>query len=209
MKPPTIRRSSWTTSGRAPKPRKDGGFKKDLLTAVLVIAGIATWVVVDGRRSSPSPAVDRTTLAQGDLADRLDREHQVVSFGLLSSFTYGDPVAPASVNPRGRAKVPDAILALNGRQVAIDGFMLPIDYDDGGVTRFLLNASFDMCQFGAPSAVNERVDVTMTDGRRTVFTHRPIRVYGQFEVGERREGGRLVSLYRMKGLALGAPGLGY
>jgi hypothetical protein len=208
MKPTTARRSSWTTTGQATKTRQERGFRKDLLTAVIVIGGLAMWVVVD---SGPSPGatVDRTTLAEGDLADRLDREHQVVSFGTLSSFAYGDPVAPASVSLRGRPKVPDAILALNGRKVAIDGFMLPIDYDDGGVTRFLLNASFDMCQFGAPSAVNERVDVTMTDGRRTVFTHRPIRVYGQFEVGERQEGGRLVSLYRMKGLALGAPGLGY
>lgn len=55
-----------------------------------------------------------------------------------------------------------------------------------------------MCWFGAPSIPNQRIDVTMTEDRRTVYVHTPIRVFATLEVGEEFDRGRLVSIYRMK-----------
>ena len=83
--------------------------------------------------------------------------------------------------------------------------MLPLDFNGGGVTTFILNANYDMCVYGRVSPIiTQQIEVTMAGGRRTVFTHRALRVFGQFEVGERRENGRVVNLFRMVATALEA-----
>jgi hypothetical protein len=107
------------------------------------------------------------------------------------------------------AGVPDEIRRLSGRKVAVDGFMMPLDFVGGAVTRFVLNASYDMCLFGAPSSATERIDVEMARGRTVPFTHRPLRVYGVLDVGAQWEAGRVTSLYRLQAHAVGEPGLGY
>jgi hypothetical protein len=93
--------------------------------------------------------------------------------------------------------VPAAIKALNGKQISIRGFMLPLDLDQTGVGEFMLNGSLDMCYFGAPVRMNEWVLVKMSGTKRTRFTHLPIVVNGQLEVGEQMKNGRVMSLYRM------------
>jgi hypothetical protein len=161
------------------------------------LALIAGWLLVGPSGSSGEDAgVDPSTLAEGARLDQLAAEHNRIDFGLLASFDDNGPV-------------PDRVRVLTGRKVAIDGFMLPLEFSGGSVGRFVLNASYDMCSFGAPSLATERVDVEMTGGRRTLFTHRAVRVYGVLHVREERSGGRLVALYRLAADALGPPGLGY
>jgi hypothetical protein len=151
--------------------------------------------------------VDPGTIAQGQRLEQLREEYQAISFADLSSFHYGARMPnglPAIVSSK-REAIPPRILALNGKKVAVDGFMLPLDFDGGGVSQFILNASYDMCAFGAPSALNERIDVTVADSRRTIYTHLPLTVFGIFDVGEQTRDGRVVSLYRLRALAIGQP----
>lgn len=124
-----------------------------------------------------------------------------VSFATLSNFEYElpDPLdrdATPNLN-----QVPAAIKALNGKQVSIRGFMLPLDLDQTGVGEFMLNGSLDMCYFGAPVRMNEWVLVKMTGTRRTKFTHLPLVVSGKLEVGEQIKNGRVMSLYRMSAVS--------
>lgn len=125
--------------------------------------------------------------------------YQEVSFGLLSDFEYEvpDPLAgPVASQPPN--VIPPNVKALNGRKIAVRGFMLPLDLDQDGVTQFLLNGSFDMCYFGAPVRMNEWILVTMKGGQKTPFTHLATMVYGTVEVGEEVKNGRVLSLYRMQ-----------
>jgi hypothetical protein len=124
--------------------------------------------------------------------------YQPVDFNKLSSFDYElpDPFdpAPAPINN----VIPDAVKALDGKLVAIEGFMLPLDLNPQGVTTFMLNASIDMCYFGAPVRMNEWVLVTMKGGKRAAFTHLATTVKGKLSVGEQIRNGRVGSLYRLE-----------
>ncbi len=124
--------------------------------------------------------------------------YQTVDFNALSNYDYElpDPLDPSPKQPR--HVIPATVQALNGRQVAIEGFMLPLDLSPAGVTQFLLNASIDMGYFGAPVRMNEWILVTMRDGKRASFTHLALIVKGRLEVGEVIKNGRVTSLYRIE-----------
>lgn len=157
-------------------------------------------VPVDGARQ-----VDSRTIARGSRAEALLQDHRLVSFSLLSGFHYPDS-EPGSVLPAealaSRPRLPDQVAALDGQRVAVDGFMLPLDFDGASVGYFILNATQDMCMFGAPTVINQLILVRMRDGRRTALSHLPMRVFGTLDVGEEFEGDRLVSLYRMEAEAI-------
>jgi len=123
--------------------------------------------------------------------------YQPVDFNTLSNYDYElpDPLDPSAKHPNN--VIPATVKALNGKQVAIEGFMLPLDLTPAGVSQFLLNASIDMCYFGAPVRMNEWILVTMKDGKRASFTHLALTVKGRLEVGEVFRNGRVTSLYRL------------
>lgn len=157
-----------------------------------------------------SSEIDPSTIASDDALGDLGRTHTPVSFSVLADLppVRGTGLVAGLRAPQ-RWRIPDHIQRLSGTAVAVDGYMLPLDFNNGTVNRFLLNASYDMCQFGAPSSPTERIDVTLTGGRRTLFTHRAVRVYGTLTVREEIDGGEVVGLYTLAGVALGPPGLGY
>ena len=181
---------------------------------LLIVVGalaVAAWFVrgADDGGAPHVEGVDASTMARGSRLDDLDRTHRDASFSLLSGFVYSpEGFQPSILGKAGanRPRIPDEVMQLNGQDVKIDGFMLPLDYDGVGVGAFILNANQDRCGFGAPTVINELIVVTMTQHRRTVLTHMPIRVFGRFAVGEERRDGRLASLYRMDAEAIGPPG---
>ncbi len=124
--------------------------------------------------------------------------YQPVSFSTISNYEYElpDPLDPSSKAPQN--VIPAAVKALNGKMVALEGFMLPLDLTPDGVSVFMLNASLDMCYFGAPVRMNEWVLVKMKAGKRAKFTHLATTVKGRFEVGEEMRNGRVASLYRLE-----------
>ena len=174
---------------------------------VAVCLAVAAGVWFGIRPSRDGLAVDATTIVTGERVKPLEATHRAVGFPVLAGFTYEPPRVLSSASPR--SSVPDSIRALNGQHVAVDGFMLPLDFDGTGVGQFVLNASYDMCAFGAPSMVNERIEVTMTRGRRTIFTHHAIRVFGRLTVEDKVDGDEVVGLYRLDAEAIGPPGMGY
>lgn len=123
--------------------------------------------------------------------------YQPLVFSALSNYEYElpDPLEPASRAPVN--VIPPAVKALNGKMVSLEGFMLPLDLTPEGVSVFMLNASLDLCYFGAPVRMNEWVLVKMKPGTRAKFTHLSTTVKGRFEVGEELKNGRVTSLYRL------------
>jgi hypothetical protein len=124
--------------------------------------------------------------------------YQRVDFNKLSNYEYELP-DPFDPTPRTLLNtIPPEVKALGGKLVSIEGFMLPLDLNPEGVSQFMLNASIDMCYFGAPVRMNEWILVTMKGGRRAKFTHLALNVKGRLEVGEEMKNGRVASLYRLE-----------
>jgi len=88
---------------------------------------------------------------------------------------------------------------LNGKQVAVKGYMMPVEIEkDGDVRNFLLMRTRASCCFGAPLELTDFIEVRMKNGRKGKFLmDRTITVRGDLEVGARVENGEVTSLYRM------------
>jgi hypothetical protein len=137
----------------------------------------------------------------------LAREYKAMTFDNLGDFYYyaPDPWETPDKELLKMNKIPDRIKALSGKKVALTGFMMPIDHDADGSKEFVLNGSYDMCGFGGPVAINQWVMVNYTGNGRVPYTHLPMTVFGELEVGEEYGEGRLISIYRMKAKAASTP----
>jgi hypothetical protein len=167
-----------------------------------VAIGLVALVMLNGTEAEP---FDPATIVPVSRYEEMGRRYPQVGFDVLAGFNYGSPPdakTPLSVDD----VIPTAVQQLDGQRVGIVGFMLPLDFNGEGVTEFLLNASYDMCYFGAPTLPNQFVVVTMKDDRRTRFVHTPIVVFGTLRVRPEHRDGRVVSLYRLEadGIGLGA-----
>lgn len=130
-----------------------------------------------------------------------------VSMSALSSFPYQPRSISAGARelgiPSPPPDIPDEILALDGVDAVLVGFMVPLDVDSQGVAAFVLSQNRSFCCYGITPAMNEMVVVQMEPGARAPFIKdMPIAVYGALSVSELREGDEVVSLYRLKGSAV-------
>jgi hypothetical protein len=138
----------------------------------------------------------------------LIREYKPISFSSLSDFFYYTPEPGQRPDPElmKKSKIPDEVKALNGKKIAINGFMMPIDQDAEGSREFVLNGNFDMCGFGGPVSINQWIVVKYLGRGRAPYTHLPMSVFGELEVGEEYRDGNLFSIYRMKAKAVSTMG---
>jgi hypothetical protein len=179
------------------------------LCGFLTVGYLITGPLFEGKSKNPAP-----TKAAGDDAflegkdnprvKELSREYKAIAFSSLSDFFYytPDPVERPDPELVKKSKIPDDVKALNGKKVAINGFMMPIDQNPEGSREFVLNGAFDMCGFGGPVSINQWVIVKYMGKDRVPYTHLPMSVFGELEVGEEYRDGRLFSIYRMKAKAV-------
>ena len=97
-----------------------------------------------------------------------------------------------SIDYRPGKKLPKWARALDGRRVRVEGYMALGTPE--GIDQFEL--VWDSCGCGQ-SNVNHFIEVTLTD-ETTTFDPDIIYVEGEFSVGEIREDGFVVSLFRLK-----------
>lgn len=120
-----------------------------------------------------------------------------VSFELLSSFTYEFPAIGAAEH---KDQIPSTIKALDGKSVAIQGFMVPIKGEGDYVTEFILVRYQFGCCFGVVPKMNEWAHVKMKEGAKATYVvHIPVVVTGTLAVGELIEDGVVMSIYRLDG----------
>ena len=90
---------------------------------------------------------------------------------VLGGFPYNPephpPGADALGIPAPTATVPDEILELDGKRVALVGFMVPLDVDERGVRTFVPSQNRSYCCYGIKPALNEMVLVEMEEGYST------------------------------------------
>ena len=94
--------------------------------------------------------------------------------------------------------LPENVRALQGKKVGVTGYMMAMgEFEDIHV--FALVESQWSCCFGTPPDVHQVVEVTLDDHEAGVeLVPIPVLVLGVLDVGEVREDGWVVSVYRLK-----------
>jgi hypothetical protein len=182
------------------------------LCGFLAVGYLITGPLLRGKSQKPATtnvAGDNVYLVGKDnpRVKELSREYKAITFGDLSDFFYYTPEPGERPDPElaPKSRIPDDVKALNGKKVSLNGFMMPIDQAPEGSREFVLNGNFDMCGFGGPVSINQWVVVKYMGSGRVPYTHLPMTVFGELEVGEEHRDGQLFSIYRMKAKAASTP----
>jgi uncharacterized protein len=130
------------------------------------------------------PAAVSSAAASSPAPEQVDPRYTRLTFDTLKSWTYIE----------GKTPIPDFIKKLDGKDIEMIGFMMPLS-EVKNITQFLLVPSLWGCCYGQPPAVNHIVVVRMPPGQTTKFFNDVIRIRGKFSVGETKQDGYLVSLY--------------
>ncbi len=96
---------------------------------------------------------------------------------------------------------PQNVQDLDGKEVAIVGYMIPMDWIEGGdrITSFMLVRDFAQCCFGGIPRPDEWLDAQAPLGESVqFFAYRPIRVIGTLHVGlDRVESSFVASVFQI------------
>jgi hypothetical protein len=127
----------------------------------------------------------RAALVLGVLVAVSGQQPTAVQFSTLSKFDW----------QRGM-KLPDKVRQLDGKKIAIVGFVRSEDGRAEDITDFWLIDQACDCE-GTPK-MNEMIWCTMPDGQKFANDGSPVEVVGSFEASEDVEGDYVLSLYRLK-----------
>lgn len=168
-----------------------GGHTPDFQT----IKGDSTIVLEE----APKGAKGAAKAAPAAPINRAD--YKPLSFDTLAGYSYefpnmdGKPLKPGEF----KSQIPAKIKELDGKKIALKGFMIPLQFEDNGSKRFIISQFVPSCCFGDTIKMTQWIDVQMGDGKRSkVFSSEPIVVFGTLNVGEELENGYVSSLYRLK-----------
>jgi len=126
-------------------------------------------------------------------------EYLPVTLDRLSCFEYVRFWDEKPGKPR-PAQLPDAIQRLDGRKIAVTGYVRPyvIDEESKQVSRCLLVKDPLTCCYGRLPNLHEYIDITMPDGTTFEFLfHVEMRFQGPLEVRENIQNGWATRLYSM------------
>jgi hypothetical protein len=144
--------------------------------------------------------------------DSVPTNYQRISFSALAGFPFAvtAPMADGAANPAAasaatRSQIPEAIRSLDNHSVAIRGFLLPLKMDNGLAVEFLLMRNQGLCCFGTVPKINEWIAVRVLGRGVKPVMDQPITVMGTLNVGDLRENGYLVGLYKLDAEKISGP----
>jgi hypothetical protein len=119
------------------------------------------------------------------------------SFKVLSGFEISQAFLKAK---QGHVleNVPASIRQMDGKEVSVTGFMLPVQIKDKLTTQFMLMRNQNTCCFGIPPELHEVVEVVKLKTPAKVTMDTPVTVVGRLHVKDRWEGDFLCSIYQME-----------
>jgi hypothetical protein len=127
------------------------------------------------------------------------------SFTVLSRFFLKPPPqeqaagqSPSARWEMVRQQIPEDVLSMDAKRVALAGFILPMSVVDGRSTEFLLLRTQGACCFGLVPRVNELVIVKMAPPGIVPAPDTPFVVAGKLAVKWIGEGGQLTAIYEMQ-----------
>jgi hypothetical protein len=117
------------------------------------------------------------------------------SFDELSGFEC----AVSASDANGKYPIPAKVLALSGRKVVVDGYMMPLAYEAGGAKKFLLMRYRFGCCYAVTPKINEWIEVTMQGGSVADYLPDTIAtVWGVLDIKEELRDGVASGLYKLK-----------
>src|SRR5262245_57421852 len=117
-------------------------------------------IVAKSLEAMPKPAPAPATPPEERPAGLED--HEDISFDKLASYAY--EVFELRRGDTPKDQIPVSVKELDGKKIAIKGFMLPYRNVDEGVTEFLLLRNQGLCCMGTVPRMNEWVHVVMAEG---------------------------------------------
>ena len=128
--------------------------------------------------------------------------YEPTSFTVLARYFPEAPENASELSPAARwesvrEQIPDDVLALDGKKIAIAGFTLPITLVDGRATEFLLLRTQAACCFGMVPRVNEIVMVKMEPPGMVPELDVPVVVGGTLELKWIGESDQLTAMYEL------------
>jgi hypothetical protein len=168
------------------------------------------------QKPAPAPAAVSTAANSGPESKSVAPEetaYPLVGFDSLAGYPFevtDDLMGPVTndveaVAAKSNGQIPASVRALNRRPAAIKGFMLPLKVEGGLVTELLIMKDQSMCCYGVTPKINEWVSVKMTEKGVKPMMDQPVTLMGKLHVGEMRENGYLIGIYRMDGEKMEAP----
>lgn len=136
-----------------------------------------------------------------------------VGFDKLSAFNFeiSDEILQAgttnaaAVAAKTAELIPKTVRDFDQKRIALKGFMLPLKVEGGKVTEMLIMRDQSMCCYGAVPKINEWVSVRMLGEGVKPIMDQAVTLYGTLHVGEMRENGYLVGIYKIDGEHLDGP----
>jgi hypothetical protein len=185
-------------SGRPSRGRHAS--KRALIAAYLVGLAVFPQLMTLGFSSGPALAGE-AVLEKGEAG-----RFQPIAWEALAGFAYdseipgmGEAASKEEIARRSKEIVPQRVRALDGKNIALRGYVIPTDMEGNLVRSFILSAKNEIgCCFGDGLAMNQWVAVEVPKGQE--FECDPLElatVLGKLEVGEQVEDGYVMSLYRM------------
>ena len=161
------------------------------------------------------PSSPPTAKAPGPTASAQDAAQPAclsVGFDQLAGFPFevtdqmvDAPTNAAAASLKTLVQIPDGIKALNEKKVSVRGYMLPMNYQEGLATDFLILRNQSMCCYGVIPNITEWVNVRMIGKGVKPIMDQPVTVSGRFHVGDVREHGSLVGIYSLDAEQLAGP----
>ena len=160
---------------------------------------------------SASTAVAPAASPAAPAEEKIDG-YLVMGFDKLGAYNYeiADESNGPATNQTASAtqkqdQIPASVRALDNKEVALKGFLLPLKVDGGLVTELLVMRDQSMCCYGTVPRINEWVSVKMTGKGVRPVMDQPVTLFGRLHVGEMRENGYLVGLYALDGEKMSVP----
>ena len=125
---------------------------------------------------------------------RLEKLYETISFKRLTDYEFQSGM-----------KLPREVAALDGKKIAIDGFVMQTGSDQNGLFEFCLINYFDGCCWGAFTSINQAITVEVDKPGVRIDEYQMVTVFGTLSVGERIRDGQTVDIYRMKADAIKRP----
>jgi hypothetical protein len=129
--------------------------------------------------------------------------YQPTSFTELARFFLQVP-DPTGERPRAdrwhavRQQIPADVLAMDGKRVALAGFVLPLTLSNGRATEFLLLRTQAACCFGLVPRINEIVMAKMAPPGMVPQLDVPMVVGGTLKLKWIGEGNELTAIYELE-----------
>jgi hypothetical protein len=163
------------------------------MTSLRVVALLLMFVVGEVRAAPPlaTVAVDGAKIPD-------------VGFDVLAGFPFqivdaGTGASPSDIAAaQKKDQVPAHIRRLDGTRIAVTGYMLPLQLEQGRARKLVLMRDVMTCCYGATPNMNDYIVVTVKGDGVPPLADIPVVFVGTLHVAATYENGYLVSLYTLE-----------